>query len=143
MKHKLKNPPKFYAFYHSFNGDELKPYNIITESLIKDMVKNVGKKYYDLDTSKYDVLDSKKKFMRLLEHELMYRYWSKCEWEFICSNWTGKDFEQKVDVYDQLKPNLEVIADLLINALCINWDEIKGSTAYKKGLEYAVKKNAR
>lgn len=125
MKHKLKELPKFYAFYHEFNGTELKPYNVITERLIKDLDEAVFKKYYDFDASKYDILDSRSKFIKKLRSELMYRYWGKCEWEFVCSNWTGKEFEQKVDVWGQLEPNIEVIADLIISTMQIDFDKKK------------------
>lgn len=125
MKHKIKDLPKFYAFYHEFNGTELKPYNVITERLIEDLIKVVGKKYYDIDANKYDILDSRSKFIKRLRSELMYRYWGKCEWEFVCSNWSGKEFEQKIDVWYQLAPNIEVIADLIIQAMEIDWKKIK------------------
>lgn len=125
MKHKIKDLPKFYAFYHEFNGNQLVAYNVITESLIQDLDKVVGKKYYNFRKSKYEYLDSREKFIEQLDSEFMYRYWSKSEWEFICSNWTGKKFEQKVDVYAQLKPNIEVIADLIIQAMDIDWNKIK------------------
>lgn len=125
MKHKLKKLPEFYAFYHSFEGTELKQINVITERLIDDLDKTVFKKYYDFRNNKYDVLDTRDKFIERLNSELMYRYWSKCEWEFICSNWTGKDFTQKVCVYDQIKPNVPVIADLIINAMQIDFSKKK------------------
>ena len=125
MKHKLKNPPKFYAFYHHYSDDHISPYNVLSESLLKDMLKEVGKKYYNLDKNKYEILDTREKFINKLKHELMYRYWSKCEWEFVCSNWTCTKFEQKVDVWYQLEPNLEVIADLIINAYQIDFALIR------------------
>lgn len=134
MKHKLSKDkmPKFYAFYHHYSDTHLSPYNVITEGLIEDMLKEVGKKYYDLDKSKYDVLDTREKFVKKLGHELMYRYWGKCEWEFVVSNWTCTDFEQKVDVWAQLKPNLEVIADLIINAYQIDFKEIREKNKAKE-----------
>lgn len=125
MKHKLKNPPKFFAFYHHYSDDHLSPYNVLSESLLEDMLKAVGKKYYDLDKNKYDYLDTREKFINKLKHEFMYRYWGKCEWEFIVSNWVCTDFEQKVDVWAQLEPNVEVIADLIINSYQIDFEKIQ------------------
>lgn len=125
MKHKLKKLPEFYAFYHRFGDAELRAINVIDERLIKEIDKSVFKKYYDFKNSKYDILDTREKFIEKLKHEFMYRYWGKCEWEFICSNWTGKDFTQKVDVYEQIKPNIPVIADLIINAMQIEFNKPK------------------
>lgn len=51
---------------------------------------------------------------------LMYRFWAKCEWEFVAIDWPHLDMVKdsrpvKIDVYDQLKPNIDLIVDLVWN----------------------------
>lgn len=44
-------------------------------------------------------------------------YWSKTEYEVIVSQWTGPKFEQKIDIWYQLEPNLDRITEYIIREL--------------------------
>lgn len=56
----------------------------------------------------------------------MYKYWSRCEYEIIVSPWppeeirdsegkkTGERVEKKIDVWQQIENNLDLIVDILI-----------------------------
>ena len=47
----------------------------------------------------------------------MYSFWSKSEYEFIISPWFGKGEDEKIDVWDQIYPNLELIANMVEHVL--------------------------
>ena len=48
--------------------------------------------------------ENKDAFIERLRRDLMYYYWSKCEWEIVLSHWPGNDRykDEKIDVYDQI-----------------------------------------
>lgn len=96
---------KFYAFMQDLNSDKLIYTNVIRQDLI-DRVKKAIKKNYTYDEIKEEV-----------KRELMFCYWSKSEYEVIVSNWGGKDFEKKIDIWYQLEPNLDLITTNLIKEL--------------------------
>ena len=71
-----------------------------------------------------DCIENRKKngknreaFVERLKRDLMYYYWSKCEWEVIVSHWpSGKNFrDEKIDVYDQVRLNWDHFADYVWN----------------------------
>lgn len=67
-------------------------------------------------------VDDKLAFADGLRTEMMYHYWSRCEWEIILTSWPpSKDgtFEgEKIDVFDQLSMNWDVFVDYI-------WDHRK------------------
>ena len=91
---------KFYALIHHYNEDKVTPYNVISDELIERVRKNKRKSYEEIREE--------------VKGYLMARYWSRCEYEFVVSQWTGKDFEQKIDIWYQLEPNLDLITKMLI-----------------------------
>ena len=56
-------------------------------------------------------------FKEFVDKESMYRWWSRCEYEIILQDWPGKTKQEKVDVYWQIKNNLDLVTEVLINAI--------------------------
>lgn len=50
-------------------------------------------------------------FSEKLKREVMYYFWSKCEYEIILSPWTGRADDIKIDIYDQIMMNFNRFAD--------------------------------
>lgn len=96
---------EWYAFHQETNGSKLKYTNVLYDKLI-ERVKKLIRKNADYDEIKKEI-----------DICLMSRYWSRCEYEVVVSNWAGKDFEQKIDVYWQLQPNLDRITEYVIREL--------------------------
>ena len=46
-----------------------------------------------------------------------YRYWSRCEYEIIIHAWPAMRNEEKIDAFDQVEANIEVITVHFINWL--------------------------
>ena len=63
-------------------------------------------------------------FATEVKHELMYYFWSKCEWEILLTSWTAPEDRQswcKIDVYNQVMLNFEPF----INYLWLSREELK------------------
>lgn len=54
---------------------------------------------------------------RFVTTESRYRWWAKCEYEIIIQDWPKGKEEVKLDVYDQVMMNLEVVVDILMEEL--------------------------
>ena len=100
------------VYIEGFNSREIEIYNIFKygcgslEERFKDIKKEVK---------------SKEEFAEKIKRELMYRFWSKCEWEIILSDWPpapeGRFKKEKIDVWDQINLNWSVFVDYV-------WDNI-------------------
>ena len=98
---------KWYVYYHHWNGNEIKTFNIFNHCGFRDDVEKYLKKYKD-----------KEEFAEKLKGSLMYYFWSKCEWEIVITPWVGnrntKDI--KIDVYDQVMNNWDIFVDYVYNS---------------------------
>ena len=56
-------------------------------------------------------------FKKFVDKESMYQWWSRCEYEIILQDWPGQTKQEKVDVYWQIKNNLDLVTEILINAI--------------------------
>ena len=106
---------KYYAMYYDFNARKIKRVNVIYEDTLKrlqDMVKK-GK------------IKDRLQFRQCLRSEFMYRYWCKREWEISVGDLFEKDLNKykKIDVYDQLEANLDVITDYIIRNMGITFNK--------------------
>lgn len=53
-------------------------------------------------------------FKEKLRKELMYWFWSKCEYEVVISPWVGRNKEEaevKIDIHDQVMLNFDRFVD--------------------------------
>lgn len=127
----MKKRISFFVFVKNFNNGVLEQYDIMPTLYrrIYDNRGNISKDFYvyNEDFSKIPV-KSKEMLNDFVNSELRYHFWSKCEYEFIVLDWPCRDTIEesrpiKVDVYNQVKPNLPIIVDLL-------WEEIKDKINY-------------
>ena len=98
------------VYYGNFNSGEIEIHNVFRHgSFIADIKKALKK-----------CGDDKEAFAQAVKRELMYYYWSKCEWEVIVSHWppsenTERWKPEKIDVYDQVMINWDIFMDYLWN----------------------------
>lgn len=111
---------EYYAMCYDYDSKYVKNFNIFYQVIVDNLVKNLVKKkinnYYEL----YDFLTK----------EFMYHFWSKAEYEILVSslhNIYVKDtsYIQKIDVYEQIKPNLDLICEHVINELKLDREVFK------------------
>lgn len=98
------------VYYHSFNQDKIKVYNIFNHGGFNKGVKEI------LDKCK-----TKEEFAEELCRELFYYFCSKAEWEIIIKPWCGGGEYKgvKIDVYDQVMLNWDLFVDY-----CWNFREV-------------------
>lgn len=54
-------------------------------------------------------------FKSFIEGESMYRYWSRCEYEIILSDWPNQNVARKIDVHYQIMMNIDIVTDILMD----------------------------
>ncbi len=135
---KKRNIPKFYAMYKTSYGQmshiDVVPY------LLNGMFNSNGtisKKNFTTfceKTCKYVPITDKEAFRTFVRNNAIYYFWAKCEWEFIAIDWPYREkviperdgdnddiisinHPKKIDVFSIIEPNLDLITDILWNAL--------------------------
>lgn len=101
------------VYIGDYNHRHIETYNIFKHtSFVKDCQKIV-KRYSK--TEKAEGVFNREAFAEEIRHELMYYFWSKCEWEVIIDHWPPHESFQseKIDVYDQIRLNWNVFIDYL------------------------------
>lgn len=116
--------PQFFAMYKDFNDGKMKP-NDVLGVIFDEILTSKGtirnKDFYILDEKWNRVpVRTKEQLQKFIENTFRYHYWAKCEWEFIAIDWPyGDTIEKsrpvKIDVFDQLEPNIPVITDIVWN----------------------------
>lgn len=94
---------EWYVYVGDFNGRRIETHNVFDHiRFMEDCKKNARKNYADKDA-----------FLETLRRDLMYYYWSKCEWEIILQSWPPSDRfnDEKIDVYDQIRLNWGIFSE--------------------------------
>ena len=94
---------EWYAYYHDYNKNEIRPFNVFDHcDFLNDCKKNAKANAKDYD-----------RFCEQLRRDLQYYYWSKCEWELVLIPWVSRHekCEEKVDVADQIMLNWKAFCD--------------------------------
>lgn len=60
-----------------------------------------------------------KECKEFIDNAARYMYWSRCEYEVVLQGWPNSGLQKKIDVYYQMKMNLDIITDLLMKDLNI------------------------
>ena len=89
------------VYVDDFNGKKIEVHNIFDHArFIEDCQDNYKKNK-----------DNREEFLERLRKDIMYYYWSKCEWEVVIESWPSGRGEEKIDVYDQVMLNWGVFCD--------------------------------
>ena len=90
---------EWYAYYHEWNGNKIKPFNVFDHGRFYDDCKKNARKN----------IHSFINFCEQLKRDAMYYFWSKAEWEIVLTPWIKRmdstDVDVKIDVFDQLNLN--------------------------------------
>lgn len=101
------NPEKvtpFNVIIFNFNSNEFEPYNVMWY-LIDE---------YNDQKVKPVTFEECRKFIK---DKSEYRFWGRCEYEVILVDWPCRKTERKIDVYNQILMNLDVITDLFMKQI--------------------------
>ena len=72
--------------------------------------------------------DDKAAFVEQLRRDLMYYFWSRCQYEIILTSWPpdkGNFHDLKIDIYDQVRQHWNVFSDWV-------WDHRKELTSKRQ-----------
>ena len=95
---------EWYVLNYDFNSKNAELYNIFNSSKFSDGLKEINESNYDFD-----------EFVEELDKLCRYCFWSKSEYEIYVTDAFHPEDQSKIDVYDQLKPNMKVLAEYIIN----------------------------
>lgn len=97
------NKKSFNIMNWDFNSDSLVQY---------DVLPYFRECYKELNKNKRPVtVDEWKEFVK---SKGMYQYWGRCEYEMIVTGWPQQKREIKIDVWQQIEMNIEVIVNILM-----------------------------
>jgi hypothetical protein len=66
---------------------------------------------YDELKNKPTTFEDCKKFV---DDKIRYKFWGKCEYEVILVEWPSGSHEKKIDIYDQVKMNINVVTKIFM-----------------------------
>lgn len=103
---------------------EIEPYYVINWDVNRDNIEYYNVMPYLMDCYKETKKTKRKKtpetfdeIKQFILDEAMYQYWSRCEYEVIVTGWSKHKNEVKIDVFQQIKNNIDVITKHFINQL--------------------------
>lgn len=112
-----------------FNSDSLQEYDVLEP--LRNMYKYRKAEFKKVSkTKRYQKMSDEQKkeylkyrgvphtleeFKEFIEIEALYHYWCKCEHEIVIHGWPVRKEEKKIDVYTQIKMNIDIIAEILFN----------------------------
>lgn len=98
------NKYKFNVIYYDINKDKMTEYDIIPYLM----------HVYNKTENKPKTLSELKAFIL---SESKYHWWARCEYEIIISSWPKGTCEEKWDIFRQIEMNIDVITNILANAI--------------------------
>jgi len=95
----------FYVLNSNFNKQSIEPYDVIPH--LVDEYNKLKKKPVSFS-----------EFKDFVNKEAMYQWWGRCEYEIVISHWPPvKDLQEKWDIYQQIKMNMDVVTDLVMQSV--------------------------
>lgn len=108
--------PAFYTLTWDMNRDEVEnydimPYLVSTWKEDKARKHKIWFKSSDDDTKEPTTVEEWKKAILAASR---YQFWARCEYEIIISEWPTEKHRVKLDVFDQINANIDVITKLFM-----------------------------
>jgi len=99
---------QFNVLWWDVNRKDIVPY---------DVLPYFRNKYKELKKKERPVTEEQ--WHEFVKHKGMYRFWGQCQYEFLVSEWPTpvnpeKDKRVKVDIWQQIEPNIDLIVKLLM-----------------------------
>ena len=108
--------PAFYTLTWDMNRAEVENYDIMPYLVSawkedKARKRKIGFKSSDDDTKEPTTVEEWKKAIFSASR---YQFWARCEYEIIVSEWPTEKHRVKLDVFDQIHANIDVITKLFM-----------------------------
>lgn len=125
---KKKELKKFFVLNWNFNQDKIERYDVLPylrrcyEERVKQWKKDLKSKRFQtriangwVDLEYHKAPENWDEFKTFLDSVSRYQFWARCEYEMICHGWPVKKNTHKLDIYEQIKMNLDTITDIIYN----------------------------
>ena len=99
----------FNVIIYDTNHKKFVPYNVIPYFIHA---------YHELKEKKYKKLpETFEEFKKFVKDEGMYQFWSRCEYEIILVDWPCQKVEKKIDVWNQIEMNLDLVTKIVMEEI--------------------------
>lgn len=99
----------FNVIHFDFNGRRIESYDVMPYLL--GCYRGEKKK---------DRLATFEEFREFVDRKSKYMYWGRCEYEVVVHGWPTKTVKNKIDIYWQIKMNLDLVTKVLMeNVGCV------------------------
>lgn len=109
-----KIQPKFNVLLWNINHDDIEYYDIIP--YLVECYKNLkpkNKRY--TSSSQYKIPETFDEFKKFIISESRYRFWARCEYEIVVTGFPASKKSKKIDAFDQIESNIDVITGIFMN----------------------------
>lgn len=100
---RLKRHKSFNVIIYNVNTRTFEPYDIMPYLI---------NSYRKLKKEKRP--SSVSEFREFVDKECKYQFWARCEYEMILSDFPSEGTKTKVDIYEQIQMNLDLVAEILM-----------------------------
>lgn len=104
LKKEKNKMNKFNTITHDINSNKFVPYDVLPYL----------RGCYEKKENKPVTVEEFKEFVK---KESQYQFWGRCEYEVILNDWPCQKTSKKIDVYDQIMVNIDVVVKLLMEDL--------------------------
>lgn len=108
---------EYYVLNDDFNKHHIEPFNIFRNWMVNEQTAKAVKKYlrnpskFEYTSWSYETIYGFDAFVKELDMIIRCEEWARCEYEIIVNGMFSKDENaQKIDCYEQCKPNMAIIA---------------------------------
>lgn len=121
-----KNINKFYVINWSFNDHNIEFYDVLPylrnciieqKSIFNNYKRTKAYKNAESGIIPYDQYrkfpNNKTELKEFIDRSARYMWWSRCQYEILVSDWPSDSTKIKIDIYQQVKANLDIITNLL------------------------------
>lgn len=92
---------QFNVIIYDINRKKFKPYDVM-DFFVDE---------YNEEENKPKTFDEFKEFV---ERKSMWRFWSRCEYEIILTDWPPSGVEEKWDIHRQILMNIDIVTEILM-----------------------------
>lgn len=94
----------FNVINFEFNSEKFKSYDVMPYLV----------NCYEEVKHKKESPKSFEEFKEFVKSKSMYKYWSRCEYEIILSDWPNEKKRKKIDIHEQIMMNIDLVTEILM-----------------------------
>lgn len=101
---------------------EKKVFNVLLWNINRDTIEHYDvlpyfRTLYDEVKRKKEAPKTMEELKKFIVSWSRHQYWARCEYEMICHAWPPYKNDYKIDVYEQIMMNIDIITETLFNEL--------------------------